>query len=128
MNYCLSQDDAGNIVASEPSRMNISTIRGAAPSGFIIYSSAPAGSRHTKIKGRIISEFCQRLLGNNQTTGRDSWQPSGIFFIASANSFIHLSARATDSDGEIEDVSLKNNKFLGTAERQHNSHHYVPSC
>ena len=51
----LATDDAGNIVASEPSRMNISTIRGAAPSGFIIYPLPPlAVSKHTKIKGRII--------------------------------------------------------------------------
>ena len=43
-----------------------------------------------------------------------------------ANSFINLSARATDSDGEISEVSFYlNNKFLGIAERQHNSHHYV---
>ena len=33
----MAKDDAGNIVASEPTRLNISTIRGSAPSGFVIY-------------------------------------------------------------------------------------------
>ena len=34
-----------------------------------------------------------------------------------ANSFIHLSARATDSDGIVKEVTFYlNNKYLGTAE------------
>ena len=43
-----------------------------------------------------------------------------------ANSFIHLVSRATDSDGEVTDVSFfLNNKYLGTAEKIHDSSHYV---
>ena len=47
-------------------------------------------------------------------------------FSLASNSFIQFVCSATDSDGEIKEVSFYlNNKFLGKAERQHKSHHYV---
>ena len=122
----LATDDAGNIVASEPSRMNISTIRGAAPSGFIIYPLPPLAEQAYQNQGQdyfwsFVRDYSEIIKLQEETLGNR--QES---FSLAANSFINLSARATDSDGEISEVSFYlNNKFLGIAERQHNSHHYV---
>ena len=47
-------------------------------------------------------------------------------FDVTANSYIHLVSRATDSDGEVAEVSFYlNNKFLGMAEEIHDSSHYI---
>ena len=118
----VATDDAGNIVASEPSRLNVSTIRGAAPSGFIIYPLPPIAYQSYLNQGQdyfwgFVQDYSEIIQEQEQTLGNQVES-----FSLSSNSFIHLSARATDSDGEISEVTFYlNNKLLGKAERQHDS-------
>ena len=121
----LAKDDAGNIVASEPSRVNVSTIRGAAPSGFIIYPLPIIALQSYQTMGQdyfwpFVRNYSELILQQESTLGNQVES-----FSLASNSFIHLSARATDSDGSIKDVTFYlNNKYLGKAERYHDSHHY----
>jgi hypothetical protein len=122
----LAIDDAGNIVSSEPARLNISTIRGAAPSGFMIYPLPPIGYQSYLNQGQdyfwnFVQNYSELIKEQEETLGNQEES-----FSLAANSFIHLSSRATDSDGKIEEVSFYlNNKLLGVAEKQNDSHHYV---
>ena len=133
----LAKDDAGNVVASEPARMNISTIRGAAPSGFMIYP-LPQQARNAYNASQSQDYFWDfarnysSQIQQAETNLTDVSAGNSLDDIIqnseelAANSFIHLSARATDSDGQVKEVTFYlNNKYLGTAERQHDSHHFV---
>ncbi len=122
----IAKDDAGNVVASEPTRLNISTTRGAAPSGFMI-NPLP------ELAEDLYSTLGQEYFWNFVSTYSDTIQQAEIRLDAreerhslTANSYIHLTSRATDSDGNITDVSFYlNNKFLGRGQKMHDSPHYV---
>ena len=122
----IAKDDAGNSVASEPVRLNISTTRGAAPSGMIINPLPPMGISEYNSTGqgyfwtfvRDYSELIQQSEANFVSQNED--------YSLTANSYVHLTSRATDGDGNISEVSFfLNNKFLGYAEKMHDSPHYV---
>ena len=120
-----ARDDAGNITTSKPVTLNISTIRGSAPSGFMIYPLPPLALGRYESEGQnyfwgFVEEYSELIRQQEATLGNQEES-----FSVSANSYIHLTTRASDSDGEIKEVSFfLNNKLLGFAERQNNSQHY----
>jgi len=122
----LAEDDAGNTVSSKPVQLNISMIRGASPSGFIIHPLPPRarelyGEQSQAYFWGFVEEYNELIVQQTQDLGN-----LPISFTLSSNSYIHLTSRATDSDGYIKDVEFYlNNKFLGTAERQNQSHHFT---
>ena len=53
----IAKDDAGNTVASNPARLNISTTQGAAPSGIIINPLPPLGNELTELGQGYFWDF-----------------------------------------------------------------------
>ena len=121
----IAKDDAGNMVASPPKRLNISTTQGAAPSAMIINPLPPLGQELAAQGQDYFWDFAREYSKEIQTA-ESSLENQSENFDVTANSFIHLVSRATDSDGEVEEVSFYlNNKLLGKAERIHDSSHYL---
>lgn len=122
----LAEDDAGNTVSSKPVQLNVSMIRGASPSGFVIHPLPPRGRELYDVQSQdyfwnFVEDYNQLIIQQAEDLGNFP-----VSFTVSSNSYIHLTSRATDSDGYIEEVEFYlNNKYLGTAERQNQSHHFT---
>ena len=114
----IAKDDSGNVVASDPARLNISTTRGAAPSGIIINPLPPAGSQEYDASGQgyfwtFVRDYAQLIQDSEAQL--DFQEES---FSLTSNSYIHLTSRATDSDGNITSVRFYlNDKLLGEAKK-----------
>ena len=121
----LAKDDAGNIVASEPARLNVSTTIGAAPSALMINPLPPLAEESKELGQDYFWNFV-REYANEVEQAESELLDLEENFDVTANSLIHLVSRATDSDGNITEVSFYlNNKYLGQAEQLHDSSHYV---
>ena len=121
----LAEDDAGNIVASEPARLNISTTIGAAPSALMINPLPPLAEETKEIGQDYFWNFVKEYANEVEQAESELLDLEENFDVT-ANSLIHLVSRATDSDGNITEVSFYlNNKYLGQAEQLHDSSHYV---
>ena len=101
----IAKDDAGNIAASAPARLNISTTQGSAPSGMIINPLPPMGEDLTSQGQNYFWEFI-RAYASEIEEAETKLETFGETHDITANSFIHLVSRATDSDGEVTDVSF----------------------
>ena len=100
----IAKDDAGNIVASEPVRLNISTTE-AVPSGIIINPLPPVGIAEYNALGQgyfwtFVRDYSELI----QQSEADLFQNEN--YSLTANSFVHLTSRATDGDGNISEVSF----------------------
>ena len=86
----LAKDDAGNVVASDPTRLNISTIRGAAPSGFIIYPLPPLADQQYQNIGQdyfwsFVQDYSELIRQQEETLGNQVES----FFTCFVELFIH---------------------------------------
>ena len=106
--------------------MCIRDSRGAAPSGIIINPLPPAGSQEYDASGQgyfwtFVRDYAQLIQDSEAQL--DFQEES---FSLTSNSYIHLTSRATDSDGNITSVRFYlNDKLLGEAKKMHESPHYV---
>jgi hypothetical protein len=134
----IARDDAGNLTTSDPAKLNVSTVRGAAPSGFIIYplpqiaqslydAQLPVEDpNYVNYFWGFVEDYYRLMALDQQGRNQDGNANNAEEFSLTANSYIHLTTRATDADGKIKKVTFfLNNKILGEAKRQHDSHHYV---